>query len=66
MPIYDYQCKYCKYKKEIIQKNSEINSLYCNICKKKSLVRLISKISFKLKGNGWYETDFKSNKKHDK
>ena len=62
MPFYDYKCKICKIQKETFQKDNKKNILYCDICKKKSLTRLISKTSFVLKGKGWYETDFKSNK----
>ena len=62
MPIYDYKCKYCKTKKEIFQKRIEDKILYCDKCKKKSLVKLISASNFILKGKGWYKTDFKTEK----
>ena len=37
--------------------------LRCPVCDKDSLKKLISAAAFKLKGSGWYETDFKSGKK---
>ena len=67
MPIYDYQCKFCKLQKEILTKNITDELMYCHACKRKSLVKIISKSSFILKGTGWYQTDFKkknSNKKN--
>ena len=35
----------------------------CPKCNKESLSKLISAPSFRLKGSGWYETDFKTGKK---
>jgi predicted nucleic acid-binding Zn ribbon protein len=32
----------------------------CPECKKKKLKKLISAASFRLKGSGWYQTDFKN------
>ena len=66
MPFYDYKCKYCKIEKEIFEKTMNNNSIYCNICEKKSLIKIISRTSFVLKGKGWYETDFKSKKNNGK
>ena len=34
--------------------------LRCPVCDKDSLKKLISAAAFKLKGSGWYETDFKN------
>ena len=50
----------CKKEEEIFQNKIENNVLYCKTCKKKSLVQLISKPSFILKGTGWYASDFKN------
>ena len=33
--------------------------LDCPVCNKPNLKRLLSAPSFRLKGSGWYETDFK-------
>ena len=37
----------------------------CPKCNKKSLKKLVSAPSFRLKGGGWYETDFKTGKKRN-
>ena len=63
MPIYDYKCSSCGYQIEIIQKISDKPMIVCPQCDKKTLKKLISAPSFRLKGSGWYETDFKTGKK---
>jgi len=63
MPIYDYKCSECEHQIELIQKISDDPKTVCPKCKKKSLKKLISAPSFRLKGSGWYETDFKTGKK---
>lgn len=60
MPIYEYQCSDCNLKFEKIQKISEANITTCPKCNKHSVQKLISATAFRLKGTGWYETDFKS------
>ena len=44
---------------EVIQKLSESPLVECPECGKPSLKRLVSAAAFRLKGTGWYETDFK-------
>ena len=63
MPIYEYQCTKCKHKMEALQKMSEKPLLDCPACGKPGLSKLISAASFRLKGGGWYETDFKTGNK---
>ncbi len=63
MPIYDYKCSECEHQIELIQKISDDPKTVCPKCNKKSLKKLISAPSFRLKGSGWYETDFKTGKK---
>ncbi len=63
MPIYDYKCSSCGYQTEIIQKIIDAPIVVCPKCNKKTLKKLISAPSFRLKGSGWYETDFKTGKK---
>ena len=63
MPIYEYQCKKCEHKLEALQKMSDSPLLKCPECGKKSLSKLVSAASFRLKGGGWYETDFKTGNK---
>jgi len=59
MPIYEYQCKSCGYEFESIQKISESPLKECPDCTKPELQKLVSAAGFRLKGSGWYETDFK-------
>ena len=63
MPIYDYKCSNCGQELEIIQKFSDKPKTLCPNCGEESLAKQISAPSFRLKGAGWYETDFKTGKK---
>jgi|TARA_B110000495_G_C22624248_1_gene371782 putative FmdB family regulatory protein len=63
MPIYEYQCTKCQHKLEALQKMSEKPLRDCPACGKSGLNKLISAASFRLKGGGWYETDFKTGNK---
>ena len=63
MPIYEYKCEKCGSLFEQIQKFSDNQLKICGCEKKGRVVRLISSSSFRLKGTGWYETDFKTGKK---
>jgi putative FmdB family regulatory protein len=60
MPFYEYECSACKFYVEALQKISEPPLRKCPSCRKQTLKRLISAPVFRLKGGGWYETDFKS------
>ena len=60
MPFYEYECSSCKFYVEALQKISEPPLRKCPSCKKQTLKRLVSAPVFRLKGGGWYETDFKS------
>ena len=67
MPFYEYQCLKCDHRLEVLQKISDDPLVYCPECSEASLKKLISAAAFRLKGTGWYETDFKNNdKKQDK
>ncbi len=63
MPIYEYRCDSCGHEFEALQKMSDAPLTVCSECDKLDLKKLISAASFRLKGGGWYETDFKSGKK---
>jgi len=63
MPIYEYQCQSCGKRLEKLQKISDEALTQCPDCGKNTLTKLISAAGFRLKGAGWYETDFKSGKK---
>jgi len=60
MPIYQYKCTDCGHQLEAIQKMSDPKLVDCPACKAASLVKQVTAASFKLKGTGWYETDFKN------
>ncbi len=62
MPIYEYACKECGHEFDVLQKISDRPLKDCPECKKPALRKLVSAPSFRLKGAGWYETDFKSDK----
>ncbi len=59
MPFYEYQCKNCGHELEAMQKVSDPPLKKCPHCGKSQLQRLMSAPVFRLKGGGWYETDFK-------
>ncbi|HXA36202.1 MAG TPA: zinc ribbon domain-containing protein [Steroidobacteraceae bacterium] len=59
MPFYEYECKSCGHDVEVMQKISEPPLKKCPQCGKPQLQRLMSAPVFRLKGGGWYETDFK-------
>jgi len=60
MPIYEYQCNNCNHKIEVLQKISDDPLAQCPSCRQQKLKKLVSAASFRLKGSGWYETDFKT------
>jgi putative FmdB family regulatory protein len=62
MPFYEYQCKSCGHELEAMQKVSDVPLKKCPHCGKAQLTRLMSAPVFRLKGGGWYETDFKGDK----
>lgn len=63
MPIYEYQCQKCGNELEALQKISDEPLLDCPECGAPSLKKKISAAAFRLKGGGWYETDFKTGNK---
>jgi len=63
MPIYEYQCQSCGHEHEALQKLSAEPLVICPACSKPELMKKISAAGFRLKGSGWYETDFKSGAK---
>ena len=59
MPIYAYACKDCDHSLDALQKIADAPLVDCPECGKPALKRLLSAPRFRLKGQGWYETDFK-------
>lgn len=63
MPIYEYRCGSCGHEFEELQKISEDLLQECPACQKPELKKLMSVAGFRLKGSGWYATDFKGGDK---
>ena len=63
MPFYEYQCAKCGHEEEVLQKISDKPLRKCPECGKLSMKKMVSAAAFRLKGGGWYETDFKSGDK---
>ncbi len=63
MPIYEYRCDGCNHELEKLQKIADEPLTLCPRCGETGLRRKISAAGFRLKGGGWYETDFKSGSK---
>src|SRR6188474_2918618 len=64
MPFYEYECPHCGYDEEVLQKINDKPLTKCPSCGKKGLKKLMSAPVFRLKGSGWYETDFKGDKEN--
>jgi len=64
MPFYEYECPHCGYDEEVLQKINDKPLTKCPACGKKGLKKLTSAPVFRLKGSGWYETDFKGDKEN--
>ncbi|HZF17345.1 MAG TPA: zinc ribbon domain-containing protein [Steroidobacteraceae bacterium] len=62
MPFYEYECAKCGHQFEAMQKISDAPLGKCPECGRRALKKLMSSPVFRLKGSGWYETDFKSDK----
>jgi putative FmdB family regulatory protein len=64
MPFYEYECEACRFYTEVMQKITDAPLTKCPSCGKRRLKKLVSAPVFRLKGAGWYETDFKSDKEN--
>lgn len=65
MPIYEYRCGSCGHELEAMQKLADAPLTDCPECGDPALKKLISAVGFRLKGGGWYETDFKTANKRN-
>lgn len=63
MPIYEYRCESCGHELEKMQKLADAPLTDCPACGRPDLKKVISAVGFRLKGGGWYETDFKTGDK---
>jgi putative FmdB family regulatory protein len=59
MPIYEYECSACGHRIEVIQKMSDSPLETCDNCSQPALRKMVSAAGFRLKGTGWYVTDFR-------
>jgi putative FmdB family regulatory protein len=62
VPIYEYACQKCGHQFDALQKVSDSPLRKCPECGALRLKKLVSAPQFRLKGTGWYETDFKTDK----
>lgn len=58
MPIYEYRCESCSAEFEEFVRPGDEEPEECPECSESTVTRLISNTTFKLKGSGWYETDY--------
>jgi len=65
MPIYGYACQECGHTLDALQKMADDPLVDCPECDKPALKRQLSAPRFRLKGQGWYETDFKTDKQRN-
>ena len=65
MPIYEYACQNCEHTLDALQKISDEPLVDCPACGEPTLKKLLSAPRFRLKGGGWYETDFKKDKQRN-
>jgi putative FmdB family regulatory protein len=63
MPFYEYLCTNCGHEEEVLQKISDKPLKKCPQCGKLTMKKKVSAAAFRLKGGGWYETDFKAGNK---
>ncbi|MFN2328994.1 MAG: FmdB family zinc ribbon protein [Chromatocurvus sp.] len=63
MPIYEYVCESCGELTEALRKISDPPLEVCPACGESALRKKVSAAAFRLKGGGWYETDFKTGDK---
>ncbi|HUR83615.1 MAG TPA: FmdB family zinc ribbon protein [Thermoanaerobaculia bacterium] len=59
MPIYEYQCRQCQERHEIIQKFSDAPLTVCPKCGGE-MKKLFSSPAIQFKGSGFYKTDYAS------
>ncbi len=63
MPIYQYRCLDCGAEQELLLKVDETPSTPCEACQSVLLEKCVTAPRFRLKGEGYYETDEKSKAK---
>ena len=63
MPVYEYKCESCNNQFELRQKFSDTPATECPQCQGPE-TKLISSVSFALKGGGWYNEGYGSGAKN--
>jgi len=64
MPGYTYKCESCEHIFDVVQRITDDPLQECPKCSK-DIRKVLYPVGFALKGNGWYQTDFKDSKKVD-
>jgi len=62
MPFYDYKCDDCNYVIEVVKSIKDESPVNCKKCKKQ-MRKLITNVSFKLNGSGWFKDGYSKPKK---
>ncbi|WP_322998764.1 FmdB family zinc ribbon protein [Castellaniella sp.] len=62
MPIYVYRCSHCGHQQDVLQKMSDPRLTVCPSCGQSTYEKQVTAAGFRLKGSGWYETDFRGGK----
>lgn len=65
MPIYAYRCSACGHAQDVLQKMSDPLLVTCPECGQNTYEKQVTAASFRLKGTGWYVTDFRGEGKPD-
>ncbi len=65
VPIYAYKCSACGHEQDVLQKMSDPLLTDCPECQQSTYVKQVTAAGFRLKGTGWYVTDFRDNNKPD-
>ncbi len=60
MPIYEYRCKKCSFKVEMIVSQSYPRVTVCQSCGENSLTRQVCNPRFQLSGSGWFTDGYES------
>ena len=58
MPLYEYECRKCHHRFEVIQSFSDKPIRKCPNCKKGTVQKLLSSPALRFKGSGFYITDY--------
>lgn len=64
MPIYVYRCSHCGHQQDVLQKMSDPRLTHCPACGHETYEKQVTFADFRLKGSGWYETDFRGGGPH--